>query len=188
MTDTTLTLVILGFAVGMLVWLGIIPAVLAIRRLAGTRLVTCPATRDVAAVGFDRTHAVKTALAHYEAEPQLGRCSLWPGLYGCDQACLTEALKPDTDVTTFVEHWRSGRRCVLCRTLLVDSPFVGHHFALRSANGMTTEWPDLPPQALPEALRTRLPVCWNCHIAESFRRDFPHLVTDREHGASPGRT
>ena len=179
MTYTTLALVIFGFALGWLAWLGFVPAFLAHRRLAGTRLVTCPATGEVAAVGFDRAHAVMTALAHYQAELQLASCSRWPGLRGCNQACLTEALKPDTAVATWVERWRSGRGCVLCRKPLVESPVMGHHFALRSPNGVTTEWPDVPPAALPAALRTRLPVCWNCHIAESFRREFPDLVTDR---------
>ena len=30
------------------------------------------------------------------------------------------------------------------------------------------------------ALATSLPMCWNCHVAESFRRLHPELVTDRD--------
>ena len=31
---------------------------------------------------------------------------------------------------------------------------------------------------------THLPVCWNCHIAESFRREHPELVVDRPASSS----
>ena len=34
-------------------------------------------------------------------------------------------------------------------------------------------------EQLPEIFATHQPVCWNCHIAESFRRLHPELVTDR---------
>ena len=32
----------------------------------------------------------------------------------------------------------------------------------------------------PVMLDSYLPVCWDCHIAESFRREHPELVTDRD--------
>ena len=45
--------------------------------------------------------------------------------------------------------------------------------------GVTVEWSDFRPEALPEVLATHWPVCWDCHIAETFRRKYPKLVVDR---------
>ena len=30
-----------------------------------------------------------------------------------------------------------------------------------------------------EAMSASLPVCWNCHVAPTFRREHPGLVVDR---------
>jgi hypothetical protein len=30
-----------------------------------------------------------------------------------------------------------------------------------------------------ETMQTHLPVCWNCHIAQEFRREHSELVVDR---------
>jgi hypothetical protein len=35
-----------------------------------------------------------------------------------------------------------------------------------------------------DVLATHRPVCWNCAVAEGFRRAHPELVTDRQ--ARPG--
>jgi hypothetical protein len=47
------------------------------------------------------------------------------------------------------------------------------------AQRRTYEWPEIPPEQIPGVLATHLPVCWNCHIAETFRRMFPERVVDR---------
>jgi hypothetical protein len=60
-----------------------------------------------------------------------------------------------------------------------DPAFLDHYTALLADDGTTIEWPDVPAERLPAALRTQPPVCWNCHIAETFRRLHPELVTDR---------
>jgi hypothetical protein len=44
---------------------------------------------------------------------------------------------------------------------------------------MTVSWDDVPPEKLADVFQTYQPVCWSCHIAETFRRDHPELVTDR---------
>src|SRR6266576_3849706 len=41
------------------------------------------------------------------------------------------------------------------------------------------EWNEIPLEHLQQTLSTHWPVCWNCHIAETFRRRHPELVTDR---------
>jgi len=37
----------------------------------------------------------------------------------------------------------------------------------------------IPAEKLQEVLRTDWPVCWNCHVAETFRREHPELVVNR---------
>jgi hypothetical protein len=41
------------------------------------------------------------------------------------------------------------------------------------------QWSEIPAEKLQEVMRTHQPVCWNCHIAETFRREHPELVVDR---------
>jgi len=48
---------------------------------------------------------------------------------------------------------------------------------------MTREWVDIAPERLQAAPASSVPVCWNCHIAATFRRQHPELVTDREETA-----
>ncbi len=37
-----------------------------------------------------------------------------------------------------------------------------------------------PRLALSQSHELRLPLCWDCHVAESFRREHPDLATDRD--------
>lgn len=179
MTDMTFALAALATAIlAWTIWAGI-AAVRARRRLAGVRLVTCPESGTVAAVSFDRDHAALTAFATRHAEVRLDACSRWTGLAGCDEACLPEAEAQSGSMSDLIARWTGQRRCALCGGRLVEAGALGHHVALRSPDGATTEWPDLSLAALPEALLTSKAVCWNCHIAESFRRSHPELVTDR---------
>jgi hypothetical protein len=36
----------------------------------------------------------------------------------------------------------------------------------------------VPPRDIPEILRTRMPLCWDCQVSERFRERFPDLVVD----------
>ncbi len=73
----------------------------------------------------------------------------------------------------------SGRRCALCDAA-IPVPRVGTHApALCSPDGITIEWTELSADQLRERMGTDSPVCWNCHVAEEFRRRFPDLVVDR---------
>lgn len=149
------------------------------RGLAGVRIVTCPETGEAAAVSFDRTRAALTALEQHEPDLQLASCSRWAVRGPCDQACVPQATLPESRVTNVVASWSARQHCALCGKRLIEAPRVGHHVALLSPDGVTTEWPDVPPETLPAALRARVPVCWDCHVAETFRRQCPELVTDR---------
>jgi hypothetical protein len=179
MTDTTFALVTFGSAA--CVWASryLLIALRERRGLAGIRIVTCPETGRAAAVSFNRVHAALTALAHNEPDLQLADCSRWAVRGPCDQACVPQAKLPESTATNMVVRWSAGKRCALCGKPLIEASRVDHHIGLLSSDRVTTEWPGVPPEELPEALRTRRPVCWNCHIAEMFRRLRPELVTDR---------
>jgi hypothetical protein len=179
MTDQTFALVVLLIA-GVVWWTwAIVAAWRARRRLAGVRIVTCPETGAHEAVTFDRRHAAMTAMVHDHADVQLDSCSRWDERGPCDQPCVHEALSPDTTLEHLVSQWAAGKCCVYCHKPLREAPFVGHHVALRAQDGVTTEWPDVPPKRLTDALGSDLPVCWDCHVVETFRRVHPELVTDR---------
>jgi hypothetical protein len=36
----------------------------------------------------------------------------------------------------------------------------------------------VPAEQLPVLLLSARPVCWNCHVIERFRRQYPELVVD----------
>ena len=40
-------------------------------------------------------------------------------------------------------------------------------------------WMRVPVENFSTVLETHLPVCWNCYIAQSFRREHPDLVVYR---------
>jgi hypothetical protein len=44
--------------------------------------------------------------------------------------------------------------------------------------GLARPWPDVAPETLPQVLATHKPVCFDCYVAETFRREHPELVVD----------
>ena len=168
----------LGF---LYVWLRAgVPAFLTYR---GTRVVTCPENGNVAAVEVDPRHAAATAF-RCQPELRLAACSRWPEKAGCGQECLRqiEAAPEDCLVKTIVTRWYAGKTCSYCGQPFSMIHWHDHKPALLALDGRTVEWSQVPPEQVPEALDHDRPVCWNCHIAETFRREHPDLVVDR-----PGR-
>ena len=87
---------------------------------------------------------------------------------------------PEEPASAVVKEWARGRACAMCRGPVTESWFAGHHIALLEPTGMTREWVDVGADRLALALATSLPLCWNCHVAATFRRTHPELVTDRD--------
>ncbi len=46
-------------------------------------------------------------------------------------------------------------------------------------HGAIVAWHAFRPEEVLDVLATHKPVCWDCRVAESFRREHPELVTDR---------
>jgi hypothetical protein len=134
----------------------------------GKRLITCPENHETAAVDINLLQ-------------RMSDCSRWPEKAGCDQACLRQihAAPNDCLVATIVASWYAGKACAICRRAI--GPVVWHERppALLAPDGTTHEWTEMTPEELPKIFATHTPLCWTCHLAESFRREHPELAFER---------
>jgi hypothetical protein len=167
-------------AAAALVALGAWYVVAALLALRGARLVTCPETGQPVAVDLDLKYsAVHSAFGrpHF----RLKDCSRWPERAGCGQMCLgdLEAAPHDCLVRTVLARFYAGRRCAFCRRPFGEIHWHDHKPALVGKDGVTRAWADVPPETVPSVLATHHPVCWNCHVAETFRRQHPDMVVER---------
>jgi hypothetical protein len=177
---TTVIWLVIGSAALAVLYVALRDRLAAFLTFRGTRIVTCPETKAPAAVEVDATGAALTARRR-EPRLRLRECSRWPGRRGCGQACLAQIRSAPADclVRTIVTSWYRGKRCVLCGRSLDEIEWLEHRPALMSPEGRTVQWVDVPAEHLPRLLATFRPVCWSCHIAETFRREHPGLVVDR---------
>ena len=149
-------------------------------RLRGQRVITCPETSKPAGVELSAARDAATALVG-GTSLRLRDCSRWPERAGCGQECLSqiEAAPDDCLVRSIVAKWYEGKSCTLCGKELGNLDWAQHRPCLLTPGQRTVEWKDVAPEAVPEVLKTHKPVCWDCHVAETFRREHPELVTDR---------
>ena len=161
-------------------------ALLAWRRWRDVRLVTCPETSRAAAVTVDATHAARTAFFESAPELRLSTCSRWATRGPCRQPCLhalTHAGRAAT-VDAVMTTWYSGHACMLCGRQVGRVKSRARPPALIGPDGVTVEWRSLPPEQLVDLFDTHGAVCWDCHLAESFRRLNPGLYVDRPASAA----
>jgi hypothetical protein len=177
---TTLMVVILGlFALSALaLWIG---AVLEARRYRGPMLITCPETGGREAVAVDWRHAAASGLIA-APELRLQECTRWPERQDCAQLCLRQIeTAPDAcRVRSILTSWYGGKTCAICRRPFGEIHWHDHKPALVDGGQRTLEWSEVAPRGLEGVLATHRPVCWNCHIASTFRRTHPDLVVDRD--------
>jgi hypothetical protein len=181
MTATLLiVIIVVVLAVGLFVFRAI-PGVRALFAYRGKRLVTCPETHAAAAVNVA---AGEAALGAFLTEPtlRLKECSRWPERQDCGQECLQqiEADPGNCLVWNIVSKWYVGKSCVFCHKPIGPLHHLDHAPALLGPDSKTVEWNQLRPEQLPEVFSTHQPVCWNCHVAETFRRVHPELVVNRQ--------
>jgi hypothetical protein len=163
----------------------LVPMLRVYARFNGTRVITCPETKQAAAVEVDAKHAaLSTPRGHLAL--RLQGCSRWPERQGCGQECLKqiEAAPMDCLLRTILTRWYAGQACAICHKPIpqfnwMDIQWLEFRPALMDGEGRTFAWEDFPPEELPEALTTHRPVCWDCHHAERFRQCFSELVVDR---------
>lgn len=149
-------------------------------KFRGKMLVSCPETHRPAAV---RVAAAKAAIqtTFANAELRLSECSRWPERQACGQECLQQIEEAPKAclVRTIINRWYQGQECAYCHKPFGEIHWHDHPPALLGNEGKTIQWNEVPAEKLQEVLGTHKPVCWNCHTAESFRREHPELVVDR---------
>jgi hypothetical protein len=170
--------------IGAIVGIGVIvllPMMLAAyRKFRGTRLITCPATHEPAAIELDAKHAALRAVVGGSGVT-IEQCSRWPAQRDCGQECLSQIQQtPDgCRVRSMLTKWYEGKSCVLCGVPFGAIYWLDHKPGLWSPDGAVVEWAQVANETLPQVLASHQPVCWNCLIAESFRAANPGLVIDR---------
>ena len=63
--------------------------------------------------------------------------------------------------------------------------WASHKPALRAPDGLTLEWSDVRPETMFQVMSTHAAVCWDCHVAETFRRKRPDLVLENPFADQP---
>jgi len=149
-------------------------------KFRGTRLVSCPETKETAAVEVDVKYAALSA-SMGERGIRLKDCSRWPERQDCGQHCLDQIVSAPEDclVRNILTKWYEGRTCVFCGKILGEIDWLHHKPALMSPERVTLEWNEIPAEKVPLVLQTHMPVCWDCHIAETFRRRYPERFVAR---------
>ncbi len=160
------------------------------RKYRGLRVITCPENLESSSVRVDALRAAQWAAVSGDTVLRLRSCSRWPEMAGCGQECLSQimAAPEGCAVSAIVTSWYDGKVCVYCNQPI--GPIVWHERppAVRSAEGVTREWKDIPAEQLPAVFRTHQPVCFNCSLTEGFLRTHPDMVVSRGRTAETQHT
>ena len=181
-------LLILVFAIGIAVAFELVRALRTYLKFRGKRIVSCPETHEAAGVSVAAGKAAAQALIG-APHLRLSECSRWPEKEACGQECLAQITEAPHAclVSTIVNQWYAGRSCAYCNKPFGEIHWHDHPPALVDEQRKTVQWNEVPVENLQKVMATHLPVCWNCHVAETFRREHPDLVVDRHaewHGLS----
>jgi hypothetical protein len=154
-------------------------------RYRGTRVVVCPENREMVAVRVDAGHAALST-SQGRAELRLESCTRWPEKAGCGQECLgqIESAPEACLLRNILADWYQGKSCAFCRREFHAIHWHDHEPGLVAPSGAIVAWDGFRPEQVLDVLATHQPVCWDCRVAERFRRERPDLVTDRP--APPG--
>jgi hypothetical protein len=178
---STILLVIAGIVLIAGTFIGIFMALRTYLRYPRKSLVTCPETRKPASVHVNAGKAALDVLEGKHVRIHLDQCSCWPERERCGQECLSQIENDPQGCSVWgiAQQWYRGRACAYCRKPIDKIHWHDHRPALLSPENRTVQWSEIPAEKLPEVFETHLPVCWSCHIAETFRREHPEHVVDR---------
>ena len=162
------------------IYFGIRYFVRASQKFGGERVIICPETGKQAMVEVDTKHAALSSLVG-QTDLRLEHCSRWPIKQDCGQDCLLQLdVAPDEClVRSVLEKWYRAKVCAFCKRPFEPIQMIDHKPALLNPEGVTVEWSGIPLAGVNEAMTTCLPVCWNCHVAQTFRREHDDLVVER---------
>jgi hypothetical protein len=183
----------IAFLLGVFVLVGLGALYLFGRRLAtawvryrGSRVVVCPENRELVAVEVDAAHAAFSA-SQGRIDLRLETCTRWPEKAGCGQECLgqIESAPEACLLANILADWYQGKSCALCGRSFHRFHWHDHKPGLRAPDGTICSWDGFRPEQVIDVLATHAPVCWDCRVSESFRREHPELVTDRPPRTGP---
>lgn len=166
-------------------------ALRAYKLYGGIRVMACPESGQTAAMEVDALHAALTA-ALGRPRLRLRSCSRWPERRDCGSDCVKSfELAPEEGLArTILTRWYRERSCVFCGNPFGEIQWSEFEPGLVSRDGRTFECSEVPVEILPDVLATHKPVCWSCHVVETFRRanpdvfvDHPALGGERRHDA-----
>jgi len=176
----TIVYLVVAAVVAILIYFGIRYFVKTSRRFGGARVIICPETGKQAMVEVDARRAALTSLIGQE-EIRLESCWSWPLRENCGQECLLQldVAQADCLVRSVLIKWYRGKNCAFCWRPFGEVELIDHKPALLNREGVTVEWAAIPITTVNEAMATYQPVCWNCHIAQTFRREHTDMVVER---------
>ncbi|HSP64484.1 MAG TPA: HNH endonuclease [Pyrinomonadaceae bacterium] len=166
--------------VAVAIYFGVRYFVKASRRFGGGRVIICPETKSQAMVEVDARRAALTSLIG-QTEIRLESCWRWPLREDCGQECLLQldVAPAECLVRSVLMKWYRGRKCAFCEKPFGEIELIDHKPALLNPEGVTVEWAAIPISVVNDAMANYLPVCWDCHVAQTFRREHPDLVVER---------
>lgn len=171
--------ILLLLAIGLAIYAGI--ALTSWVRMRGRRIVTCPENQQAAAVEVDTAQAVLSAILE-RPDLRLRSCSRWPERERCHQGCVQQiAAAPHATLSSSaLKRFFAGQVCGVCHRT-IDDVHVGDQKPglLNPRTDRILAWDAIPATRLHMVSRTHVPICSNCHMVETFRREHPDLVVDR---------
>ncbi|HYJ88005.1 MAG TPA: hypothetical protein VEW46_18205 [Pyrinomonadaceae bacterium] len=151
----------------------------------GIKIVACPETGSCAVVEVDTLHASLTSIMGHP-DIRLETCSRWPMKSQCGQEGLAhlDVAPGECLVSGLLMRWYRGRNCVYCGKPAEELQWMDHQPALGTEEGELVGRPGVPVENSSMVVKTHLPVCWNCYLAQSFRGGHRDEVFDgpRRHG------
>ena len=152
----------------------------------GTRVVVCPDNREMVAVAVDARHAAVSA-GPGRPDLRIESCTRWPEKAGCGQECLgqVESAPEACLLRNILSDWYQGKSCAFCRREFHAIHWHDHKPGLVGPDGAVVSWDSFRAEQVVDVLATHRPVCWDCRVAETFRREHPELVTDRMPPSAP---
>ena len=172
--------------VAVLIYFGIRYFIRTSEKFGGAQVIICPETGKQAMVEVDARRAAFTSLIR-QPEIRLESCWRWPLREDCGQECLLQLdIAPaECLVRSVLMKWYRGKKCAFCRQSFGKIELVDHKPVLLNLEGVTVEWGAISFTELNHAMETYLPVCWDCHIAQTFHREHPDLVVERSFVRQP---
>ena len=87
----------------------------------------------------------------------------------------------DAAMTAQLKHYFEGKECATCSQPIPPvHAFEPRPGLLHARTHEAIAWDDIPSDNLSETLESHLPICSNCLITETFRRQHPELVVERQ--------